>query len=974
MSKHGFTLIKSFDIPELNSKGQLLHHDKTGARMLSIENDDENKVFGITFRTPPPDSTGLPHIMEHAVLCGSRKYPVKEPFVELMKGSLNTFLNAMTFPDKTCYPVASQNVRDFYNLVDVYMDAVLYPLIPPETLQQEGWHYELDSLDDPLAYKGVVFNEMKGAYSSPDTLLYKHTQESLFPNHVYGLDSGGDPRQIPNLTYQQFKHFHEKYYHPSNSFIYFYGDDEPDERLKRMDEYLQDFERKEVDSSILLQSPFAKPVKLEFGFDPGEEDESKKNAQLAVNWVLGDSIDQDFNLSMTILAYILIGTPASPLRKALIDSGLGDDLAGVGLEPDLRQMLFSTGLKGIAIEDAEKVEALVLDTLQSLVDNGIEEDMISAAMNTIEFRLRENNSGSFPRGLLLMMRALTTWLHESDPVAMMAFEAPLTRLKERLLAQPRYFEQLIDTHFVKNTYRTTILLKPEWGLNQRMEQEEQAKLDAARQKMSELELSDVQNQTRALKIRQETPDPASALATIPSLSLADLDKEAKKIPLEVNQKDGIDILFHDIFTNGIVYLDLGFDLHRLPQEFLPYVTLFGRALVEMGTETEDFVKLSQRIGRSTGGIRPSAFISAVQNQDQAAARLFLRGKATLEQSQDLLDILVDILLTANLDNRERFKQIVLEEKADQEAGIVPAGHRVVNTRLRAHFNEAGWANEQVGGVDYLFFLRQLTDRIDRDWPGVAEKLNAMRQILISSQSLVCNVTLDADRWQKFKVNLEGFLDKLPATIAAETAWTPEYPGVNEGLTIPAQVNYVGKGDNLYRFGYELDGSIQVILNYLRSTYLWERVRVQGGAYGGFCTFDPRSGVFTYLSYRDPNLLGTVENYDGAAGFLKHLDKSRLTPEELIKSIIGAVGDLDAYQLPDAKGFTSMIRYLLNESDEYRQKIRDEVLKTSQDDFRALGDVLAEVAKGGKVVVLGNQAKLEEANQVNPDWLSIQRVL
>ena len=974
MSKHGFNLVKSFEIPELNTKGQLFEHTKTGARLLSLENDDENKVFGITFRTPPSDSTGIAHIMEHSVLGGSRKYPVKEPFVELMKGSLNTFLNAFTFSDKTCYPIASQNVQDFYNLVDVYMDAVLYPLIPPETLKQEGWHYELDELDGPLEYKGVVFNEMKGAYSSPDSLLSKFTQQSLFPDHLYGHDSGGDPRVIPDLTYEQFKHFHETYYHPSNAYIYFYGDDDPDERLRFINQYLMNFDRMKVDSSIPLHLPFEQPVNFEFGYDPGEGDDVVRKAQFVVNWVLGETTNRDSNLALNVLAYILIGTPASPLRKALIDSGLGDDLAGSGLDTDLRQLVFSTGLKGIAVENSEKVEALVLGTLKSLSVEGIEPEMIAAAMNTIEFRLRENNTGSFPRGLALMLQALSGWLYDADPVEMMAFEDGLSNLKQQLRQVPNYFEQMITRYFLDNTYRTTVLLKPEQGLNAKFEQEEHERLLSAKNKMSPQDLLEVQRLAQDLKDRQETPDSAAALATIPSLTLEDLDRKVKTIPIEVIKQDGMDILVHDIFTNGIVYLDLGFDLHLLPQEYLPYVTLFGRALLEMGTETLDFVKLSQRIGSTTGGIRSSSFVSAVRLMDKASARLILRGKATLKQSQELLNILKDVLLTANLNNQERFKQILLEEKADQEAGLVPAGHRVVNTRLRSRFDEAGWANDQIGGVSYLFFLRKLEEELNKDWAGILSHLEAMRELLISSQNLVCNVTLDSENWIEFKMKLNEFLLSLPSKRTPESKWHPEYPEVDEGLAIPAQVNYVGKGAALYNLGYGLDGSILVINNYLNSTYIWERVRVQGGAYGGFCVFDPRSGIFTYVSYRDPNLLETIKNYDGTAGFLTNLDANRLSADELIKSIIGAIGDLDAYQLPDAKGYTSMIRYLLDESDEYRQKIREELLSTSLADFRAFGDVLAKVVDNGKVVVLGNQSKLEEANKQHENLLEIRKVL
>lgn len=974
MEKYGFRLLKETEIKELNARARLFEHIKTGARLLSIENDDENKVFGITFRTPPPDSTGLPHIMEHSVLCGSRKYPVKEPFVELMKGSLNTFLNAMTYPDKTCYPVASQNLKDFWNLVDVYLDAVFYPLISPETLQQEGWHFELESLESPLQYKGVVFNEMKGAYSSPDALLGKRTQESLFPDHVYGVDSGGDPEVIPNLTYEQFKKFHETYYHPSNAYIYFYGDDDPDERLRRLDEYLKDFDRLEVNSRIGLQSPFESPRNLTFGYDPGEESQDGKKGMLAVNWVLTETTDPEINLALNILSYILVGTPASPLRKALIDSGLGEDLAGGGLETDLRQAVFSTGLKGIAVEDASKVEALVLDTLQNLADHGIDPDMIAAAMNTVEFRLRENNTGAFPRGLLLMLRALNTWLYDGDPIAPLAFEAPLNAIKQALKENPRYFEELIRRLFLQNQHRTTVLLRPEPGLNQKMEQAEQERLAKIKAAMKQEELLAVQESARRLKLRQEAPDSPEALATIPSLKLSDIDRKMKTIPIEVEQTGGQTTLYHDLFTNGIVYLDLGFNLHRLPQQYLPYVNLFGRALLEMGTDKEDFVKLSQRIGKTTGGIRPSIFVSAVRGSPEAASWLFLRGKSTMAQRHDLLAVLKDILLRARFDHRERFKQMVLEEKADQEAGLVPAGHRVVNTRLRAKFDEAGWLAEQIGGVNYLFFLRQLVKTVDEDWESVVETLEAMRQMLISQQGLICNVTLDQKNWDQFKPELQEFVSSLPDQAREVVGWLPEIARSHEGLSIPAQVNYVGKGGNLYQLGYTLHGSVLVITNYLRATYLWEKVRVQGGAYGGFCAFDPRSGVFTYLSYRDPNLLKTLENYDGTADFLQNLDDVRLSEEELTKSIIGAIGDMDAYQLPDAKGYTSMIWHLLGESDEYRQKIRDEVLSASLQDFRNFGEALAKLRQDGKVVILGSEEALREVNQQPGMGLTIEKVL
>jgi presequence protease len=968
---HGFELIRDEDIPELNSKARLYRHVKTGAQMLSMENDDENKVFGINFFTPPPDSTGLPHIMEHSVLCGSRKYPVKEPFVELIKSSLNTFLNAMTFPDKTCYPVASQNLRDFYNLIDVYLDAVFYPRITPHILQQEGWHYELEDANAPLAFKGVVFNEMKGAYSSPDNLFGRYIQQSLFPDNIYGHDSGGDPKVIPNLTYEQFKKYHETYYHPSNALIYFYGDDDPQERLRLLDAYLRDFDARPVERTIQPQPRFDKPQRITYPYDAGPDGAGSKKAMVTVNWLLDDTIDPERTLGFEILAYILIGTPASPLRKALIDSGLGEDLAGGGLDTDISTMYLSTGLKGIAVEDADKVEQLILKTVETLARDGIEQEMVEAAMNTIEFRLREKNTGNFPRGLFVMLAALTTWLYGSDPLAALAFEAPLQAIKDRLAAGERYFEGLIARYMVDNSHRTTVLLKPDPQLRAHEDAAEEDRLAKARAAAKEDELRQILENTKKLKELQITPDSPEALATIPTLTLSDLDKKNKLIPCELMEAQGSTLLYHDLFTNGIVYLDLGLNLHALPQVYLPYVGLFSQALLEMGTQKEDFVKLSQRIGRKTGGIRTASFASMPRNAGSSTAWLFLRGKATPAQADDLLAILRDVLLTVKLDNQERFRQIVLEEKAGHEAGLVPGGHGVAYTRLKAAFNEADWADEQMDGVSYLFFLRELADAVEKDWPSVLEKLETIRRTLLNRDMMIANVTLDGTNWSQFQPKLADFLASLPAGGSVAT-WSPSYAMSNEGLTIPAKVNYVAKGADLYKLGYKHHGSSAVVSNYLRTTWLWERVRVQGGAYGGFCIFDRHSGVFSFVSYRDPNLLGTLDNYDGAASFLR---QAELSDQEVTRAIIGTIGDLDAYQLPDAKGYTSLLRYLTGETDESLQQRRDEILSTTAANFRAFGDVLSEVNRSGRVVVLGSQEDIQGANAARgANWLSVTKVL
>jgi Zn-dependent M16 (insulinase) family peptidase len=671
------------------------------------------------------------------------------------------------------------------------------------------------------------------------------------------------------------------------------------------------------------------------------------------------------------LEYILLGMPGSPLRKALIDSNLGEDLAGEGLGSELRQMYFSAGLKGIALEDANQVEELILGTLTRLVKEGIDPHSTEAALNTIEFTLRENNTGHFPRGLALMLRALTTWLHEEDPLALIAFEAPLEAVKSQLASNESFFEEMIDRMLLNNPHRTTLILKPDTRLAEKEEAAEREKLTRARETMNSTDLQEVISNTKALKRMQETPDPPEALANIPTLRLEDLDRRNKTIPLTFLAQEKTPVLYHDLFTNGIAYLDLGFNLHTLPQRCLPYVRLFGRALLEMGTEKEDYVTLTQRISRKTGGIRPAFFTSVVKEGEKAAAWLFLRGKAMQPQTVELMNIIKDVLTVARLDNQERFRQMVLEAKARQEQNLVPAGHQLVNLRLRSHFHEADWAAEQLNGVSYLLFLRRLAKAVDEDWPGVLADLEEIRNILLNRNAMIVNVTLDEAGWSDFQPLVNEFLENLPTTAARDGEWSPETPSDFEGMTIPAQVNYVGKGTNIYQSGYAFHGSAHVICRYLRTTWLWDRVRVQGGAYGAFCSFDRLSGVLSFVSYRDPNVLKTLAVFDETARFLREIE---LHEDELRKSIIGAIGDLDQYRLPDAKGFTSMVRHLSGETDDERQKMREEVLSTKATHFRAFAEALDTVREKGLVKVLGSESAIQEAQADRPGWLEVLKLL
>ena len=461
------------------------------------------------------------------------------------------------------------------------------------------------------------------------------------------------------------------------------------------------------------------------------------------------------------------------------------------------------------------------------------------------------------------------------------------------------------------------------------------------------------------------------MATIPILKLSDLDKRNKIIPLTIIEQRDTKVLFHDLVTSSIVYLDVGFNLHAMEQQYLPFVPLFGRALLEMGTEKEDFVTLTQRIGRKTGGIHPQSFTSAVGGEERGASWLFLRGKSMLAQSRDLMAILRDVLLTVQFDNQERFRQMVMEAKARHEQRLVPEGHQVVNVRLRAHFNEADWVAEQMKGVSYLFFLRDLIRKVDEDWPGVLASLEHMRQTLVSRQNIIINATCGEQDWLEFNPHLDGFLKQLPADDVQEFKWSPDKPAGFEGMIIPAQVNYVGKGANLYQLGYRLHGSAHVISRYLRTAWLWDRVRVQGGAYGAFCLFNHLSGTLTFVSYRDPNLIKTIETFDETAKFLRSTD---LTDDELTKSIIGTIGEIDRHLLPDAKGYTSLVRYLTKETDEKRQLLRENVLNTSVGDFRDFADVLDGVKRSGLVKVVGSASALDTVAAEREGWLEVFKLL
>ncbi|XP_038990108.1 presequence protease 1, chloroplastic/mitochondrial-like isoform X1 [Phoenix dactylifera] len=977
--KLGFEKISEQTIDEYKSTAVLYKHKKTGAEVMSVSNDDENKVFGIVFRTPPEDSTGIPHILEHSVFCGSRKYPLKDPFVELLKGSLHTFLNAFTSPDRTCYPVASTNVKDFYNLVDVYLDAVFFPkcIEDFQTFQQEGWHYELNNPAEDISFKGVVFNEMKGIYSQPDRILGRVSRQALFPENTYGVDSGGDPKVIPKLTFEEFKDFHRRYYHPGNAKIWFYGDDDPNERLRILSGYLDQFEASSAsnESKVQPQKLFSAPKRIIEKYPAGEGEDLKKKHMVCLNWLLSEEpLGLETELALGFLDHLLLGTPASPLRRILLESGLGDAIVGGGIEDELLQPQFSVGLKGVSDSDIQKVEELVADTLKKLAEEGFAPEAVEASMNTIEFSLRENNTGSFPRGLSLMLRSIGKWIYDMDPFEPLRYEKRLQSLKARIAEEgsKAVFSPLIEKFILNNPHRVTVELQPDPDKASHDETVEKEILEKVRAGMTEEDLAELARATQELRLKQETPDPPEALRSVPSLSLQDIPRKPIHVPTEIGEINGVKVLQHDLFTNDVVYAEIVFDMSLLKKEHLQLVPLFCQSLLEMGTKDMDFVQLNQLIGRKTGGISVYPFTSSVRGKVDPCTRIIVRGKAMAGRVEDLFNLMNCILQEVQFTEQQRFKQLVCQNKARMESQLRGSGHGIAAARMDAKLNVAGWIAEQMRGISYLEFLRDLEKKVDQDWDEIASSLEGIRKSLLSRKGCLVNMTADGKNITNSTNFLAKFLDSLPSDPFSETgSWHAQLSSGNEAIVIPTQVNYVGKAANIYETGYQLSGSAYVISKHIRNTWLWDHIRVSGGAYGGFCDFDTHSGVFSYLSYRDPNLLKTLDVYDGTPSFLREIE---LDDDTLTKAIIGAIGYVDPYRLPNAKGYSSLLRYLRGITDEERERRREEILSTSLKDFKEFADAVEAVKNNGVVVAVASPEDVAVANGERPGFFDVKKVL
>ena len=942
-------------IEEMQSEGIVLEHKKTKARLFLVSNDDENKVFCIGFRTPPDNDCGLPHILEHSVLCGSDKFPLKDPFVELVKGSLNTFLNAMTYPDKTVYPVASCNDKDFHNLMDVYMDAVLHPNIYKEEkiFRQEGWHYELESKDAPLIYNGVVYNEMKGAYSSPESILDSVTQKTLFPDTCYGKDSGGDPVHIPELSYEKFLDFHRTYYHPSNSYIYLYGDMDMAEKLTWLDEeYLSHYEERPVDSRIREQKAFAEPVEREFSYSITEGESEEDATYLSVNTVVGDDLDPKLYVAFQILEYTLLDAPGAPLKQALIDAGIGKDVMG-GYESGILQPYFSVIAKDANKEQKGEFLAIVKGTLRKLADQGINRKSLLAGMNYFEFKYREADYGSAPKGLMYGLQCLDSWLYDGDPMTHLCYQETFDFLKKEV--ENGYFEQLIRDYLLANPFEAVIVVAPEKNLTAKEDEKLAKKLAAYKASLSEEELEKLVTATRELKEYQDTPSTPEILAKIPLLKREDIEKKAETFFWKEKEEGGIKVLHHNFFTSGIGYLKVLFNTEVLPQEDLPYAGLLKSVLGSISTEHYSYSDLTSEIHLNSGGVD----FSVTSYPDLADPERFTGAfVASIRVLYDKLDfgftILEEILNHSVFTDEKRLGEVIQETRSRAKMKLENAGHSTAVSRATSYFSATAYYNELTGGTAYYHFLEQLEKDYANKKGEIMARLQEVSRKLFTRANMLVNYTADDKGYEQLPQNLKLLADKLPQGSGEKHAFTHPVKNVNEGLKTSAQVDYVARCGNFRDAGLEYTGALKILQVILSYDYLWLNIRVKGGAYGCMSGFG-RSGEGYLVSYRDPNLKETNDIYEGIPAYLEAFDPDE---RDMTKYVIGTISNLDAPLTPSVKGSRGLSAYLSGVTEEMMQTERDQILGAAKEDIRALAAQVRAVLATGSFCVVGNEEKIE----------------
>lgn len=959
-----YEILEERELKDLNSIGYRIRHKKSGAKIAVISNDDDNKVFYIGFRTPPEDSTGVPHIIEHTVLCGSKQYPVKDPFVELVKGSLNTFLNAMTYPEKTIYPVASCNKKDFQNLMSVYMDAVFHPNIyqQEEIFKQEGWHYELEEEQAPITINGVVYNEMKGAFSSPDDVIQREILNSLFPDTAYGNESGGDPEHIPDLTYESYLDFHRKYYHPCNSYIYLYGDMDIAEKLQWMDQaYLSKYDQIELDSAIQVQKSFAKPVEIYRKYPISSTEPETDHTYLSYNLVVGSALDKTLYQAFDILDYALLSAPGAPLKQALVDAGIGTDIVG-GYDSGTLQPTFSVIAKNTELSKKEQFLSVIRTVLEEQVKNGINKKALLAGINSAEFRFREADFGQFPKGLLYGIQCLDSWLYD-DGEPFMHLEAIDTYrfLKEQVGTD--YFERLVQTYLLDNTHASVVVIEPEKGLNAKRDALLEQKLADYKAGLSREQILELIADTKHLKEYQETPSPRENLEKIPMLRREDMKKEAQSLYNKVITADGVTFVHHELFSNGIDYLTLLFDIKDMEPENLPYLGILKAVLGYVDTENYSYADLANEINIHTGGIGSSIGIyPGIRERNTLEVKYEVRAKVLTEKLPDAINLIKEIVLTSKISDEKRLYEILAQMKSRLQAGLSSSGHSVASTRAMSYFSRAAYYQDATSGIACYKVIADLESHFEEQKAVLIQKLSDLTRKIFTAERLMVGITCDGKDYPQVEKEVLELKNTLyPSKELNKERRLPELKleKKNEGFLDASQVQYVARAGNYVAHGYTYHGALKILKVILGYDYLWINVRVKGGAYGCMNGY-MRGGDTYFVSYRDPNLGKTNEIYDKIPEYIENFEADE---RDMTKYIIGTVSDMDTPLNPSAKGARSMTAYLQGLTETDLQKERDQVLNASAADIRALKGLIQSVLEDEDICIIGNEENLKNEKEM-----------
>ncbi len=940
-------------IKEIDSNAFLLEHNKTKAKVVVMANEDKNKTFAISFRTPPTNDTGVPHIIEHSVLCGSKKFPSKEPFVELMKASLNTFLNAMTYPDKTMYPVSSCNDKDFQNLMDVYLDAVFYPNMHTneKIFKQEGWHYELDDKDGELIYNGVVYNEMKGAFSSADQVLMREILHVMYKDNCYTYESGGNPEFIPTLSYQEFLDFHKKYYHPSNSYIYLYGDCDFEEKLNWIDEeYLSKFEEKKIDSHINEQLDFEKTIKHYVEYPVGADETLEGKTYISRNYLMGNSKDTLLWMTLTILSYVLFDAPGAKVKQALLDANIGKEISS-SYDAGLIQPLFTIYASGTDKDREDEFNRIIEETLKQCVIDGIDKKSLKAAINVFEFKYREADFGSEPKGLIYGLNMMDTWLYDQSPFLRLETDKVFDKLKEYV--DTNYFEEIVSKYFLDNNNLGIVVVSPSNTLGKQKDEETKKKLKEYKESLSEDEVQRIILETKELKEYQAAPSKKEDLDKIPYLTREDLKTELNKISNLVVYENGVKILHHNHFTNGIGYLRVMFNTKDLDEEYLPYLGILASVLGKVNTKKYTYSEINTEKNLNTGGIGFDTYL--VNNNYEYKLYLTCDSSVLYEKIDFAYDMIGEIINNSIFDDKKRMREIIFELKNRKESTIVSRGHIYSYNKALSYIDKGSYASDLLSGIRFYKTLEKITNDFDNEFEKMVSYLQTLVKYIFQKENMMISYTSNMEGFERMRKEVKEFSENLQTEKVDLKTLEYSISLLNEGIKTSSNVQYVSRAGNFVKHGFKYNGAIVVLNNILSTEYLWVKGRVLGGAYGCMCTFR-RNGNVAFLSYRDPNLRETNKIYEEVLDFIKTFDA---TEEEMTKYIIGAVGSVVIPRTPRMEGAFDLTSYLNNVTDEDYARELEEIIKCTAEDIRSLYDLVKSVIDDKALCVIGNENKIEE---------------